>query len=280
MSRTQTSGSDVEIDVEEILDLAEDALDRGDPGGALGYCDQVLSVAPRHPGALFLSGEALRDLRELERAEDRYRASLAEQPDHAPSWAAIAGVRFDDLRFDEALAAANRAIRLDPEEPEGWWWRGLVRERRGDFRGADRDLRRASLLDPIAFPWSVSLTDAMIEAVVEQAIRDLHPSIRAYLSQVSILLEEIPGLDTLLEFDPPAPPAEILGFFSGYSLQDRSIENPWSNLPSAIVLFRRNLERHASDPEHLVEELRITVFHEVGHFLGLDEEDLERRGLD
>ena len=64
------------------------------------------------------------------------------------------------------------------------------------------------------------------------------------------------------------------------SLQERSLENPWSNLPGAIVLFRRNLSRYARNREELLDELRVTIFHEVGHFLGLDEEDLEKRGLD
>jgi predicted Zn-dependent protease with MMP-like domain len=63
-------------------------------------------------------------------------------------------------------------------------------------------------------------------------------------------------------------------------LTERTTDNAWSNLPSAIVLYRRNLERIAWDRQRLVEELRITVFHEIGHFLGLDEDDLEARGLD
>jgi predicted Zn-dependent protease with MMP-like domain len=269
-----------EVDLDAILDLAEDALDRGDPKGALTYCDQALEVDPAHPGALFLSGEAYFELRELDEAEARFRRVLQEEPDHAASWAGLAGALFEQLRFDEAWNASLRATRLDPRDPEGWWWRGLLRERRGDLPGADRALRRASLLDDRRFPWPIPLTDAMIEAVVEQSLRDMHPSIRTYLQQIPILLEEVPSDDVLFDFEEPPSPAELLGFFSGYSLADRSIDNPWSNLPAAIVLFRRNLERYATDRDHLIEELRVTVLHEVGHFLGLDEDDLERRGLD
>ena len=42
----------------------------------------------------------------------------------------------------------------------------------------------------------------------------------------------------------------------------------------------RNLARRSADREELIEQLRITLFHEVGHFLGLDEDDLEARGLE
>ena len=46
-----------------------------------------------------------------------------------------------------------------------------------------------------------------------------------------------------------------------------------------VVLFKRNLERMCRDTEDLIEQIQITVKHEIGHYLGLDEEDLERLGL-
>jgi predicted Zn-dependent protease with MMP-like domain len=275
-----TTGPQDSPELNEYLDLAEDALDRGDPGAALSLCDQVLAHVPDHPGAMFLTAEAYRDLRDLEESEARYRRVLQTTPDHAASWSGLGTVLFDLLDFEPARNCVLRAIRLDPACAEAYYWRAMLRERRGDYRGADRDYRRACRLDPELFPMPVELADATLEAVVEDAIRELHPSIRVYLSQVPILLDEVPDLETCLDFDPPAPPGEILGYFSGYSLQERTLENPWSNLPSAIVLFRRNLQRIANDREHLLRELRITVFHEVGHYLGLDEEDLEVRGLD
>jgi predicted Zn-dependent protease with MMP-like domain len=56
--------------------------------------------------------------------------------------------------------------------------------------------------------------------------------------------------------------------------------DPWSHFPSSIALFQRNLERFARDREELLEEIRITLLHEVGHFLGLDEDRLRDLGLD
>jgi len=280
MSTGMTTGPHDSPELNEFLDLAEDALDRGDPGAALSLCDQVLAYVPDHPGAMFLTAEAYRDLRDLEESEARYRRVLQTTPDHAPSWSGLGTVLFDLLEFEAARSCVLRAIRLDSASAEAYYWRAMLRERRNDYRGADRDYRRAYRLDPELYPLPVELSDATLEAVVEDAIREMHPSIRAYLSQVPILLDEVPDIDTCLDFEPPAPPGEILGYFSGYSLQERTLENPWSNLPSAIVLFRRNLQRIANDRENLLHELRVTVFHEVGHYLGLDEEDLEVRGLD
>ena len=56
--------------------------------------------------------------------------------------------------------------------------------------------------------------------------------------------------------------------------------DPVTHLPASIVLFQRNLERFARDREELAEEIRVTLVHEVGHFLGLDEDELYERGLD
>jgi predicted Zn-dependent protease with MMP-like domain len=50
-------------------------------------------------------------------------------------------------------------------------------------------------------------------------------------------------------------------------------------LPPVITLFRFNLARLANDPEELRSQLRITLLHEIGHALGLDEDDLAERGL-
>jgi len=267
-------------EVDDLLDRAEDALDRGDPGSALSLCDQVLRKEPDHPGALYVTAEAYRDLRDLDEAHARYRRVLQVSPDHAPSWSALGLVHFDRLEIDAARRCILRAIRLDPTWAEAYRGRALIRERAGDDAGAQRDYRRAWRIDPDLYPMPVELSDAVIEAVVEEALREMHPSIKAYLAQVPILLEEVPTDEVCLDFDPPMPPAEILGYFSGPSLRDRAVDNPWTHLPSAIVLFRRNLQRIAQDHDHLVEELRITVFHEVGHYLGLDEDDLADRGLD
>ena len=51
------------------------------------------------------------------------------------------------------------------------------------------------------------------------------------------------------------------------------VENPWSNLPSAVVIYRKNLERLASTPEDVIEHLRFTFIHELGAMFGLSPED-------
>ncbi len=235
---------------------------------------------PEEIDRLLAEGDDALERGELEAAEEAYRAATAVDATRSPAWSALAGVLFDQLRFDEARVAIRTAVRADATNAEAYWVRGLVRERNADLRGADRDFIRASRLDGEAFPRPEPLSDAVISAVVEEAKGVVHPSIRAWLDQVAFVVEEVPPEDVCLDFDPPALPGELLGCFTGPAVPDRSGDDPWSHLPSTIVLYRRNLERLAWDRDHLVEELRITVLHEVGHFLGLDEEDLEERGLE
>jgi len=269
-----------ESDIEELLDLAEAALDDGDPYHAIGLCEQITALVPSHPGALFLAAEAYRELREFESAEACYRAILKQDSNHSPSWSGLGAVLFDTLRFDECLSPLLRAIRIDPANPVAYYWRAMLRERTEDWDGAARDYHRAAIIDPYSFPRPAPLDDAAIEAIVSEALTQLPDSLQHYLSEVSILLEELPDETVLVQYEPPMPPGDLLGYYTGVPIAERTSDNPWSNLPSAIVLYRRNLQRIAADREILIDELRTTVFHELGHFLGLTEEDLEERGLD
>lgn len=274
------TGSQDELRIESLLDRAEQALDQGLPEDALTLCGEVLEVDADHPGAWFVRGDALRTLGRIEDAADAYRSAALSRPDHASSWASYGLASFELLDFKEAQRAAARAIREDPRNPEGWWVRALLLEWNGDTAGSRRALAHARWLDPMGYPLPPRLEDDDVEELVVEALMELHPSIRDYMANVAILLEEMPPEDVLRGYEPPASPLELLGYFSGHSLMDRSLDNPWSLLPPTIVLFRSNLERQAIDRDELVHQLRITLFHEIGHFLGLNEADLEDRGLD
>ena len=73
--------------------------------------------------------------------------------------------------------------------------------------------------------------------------------------------------------------ADTLGVFTGPAFGDE--EHSASPLPPQIILFLENLWDFAEgDEEIYCEEIRTTYLHELGHYLGLDEIDLEERGLE
>jgi predicted Zn-dependent protease with MMP-like domain len=228
---------------------------------------------PAHPRASHIAAGAYRLLRFLAEAETYFRTSLRGQSDYGPSWSGLGATLFDQLRFEEAAQCQNRAIRCGQTNPEAYHQRGLLRERRGDFAGAARDFRRAYRLDPNLYPQPVPLDEDTISAVLNEAMHTLHPTIASYLKQIAIQVQDIPDPLICMQYDPPAPPGEILGYFSGISLPEQKT-NDKKPLPGTLVLFRRNIERIAWDKERVLDEIRATVFAELGDYLGLTDLDL------
>jgi predicted Zn-dependent protease with MMP-like domain len=95
------------------------------------------------------------------------------------------------------------------------------------------------------------------------------------MENVPILIEDFPGMD-LVGGEDVSP--QILGIFVGVPRTQAVLTNQVPDI-DRIVLFKKNLEKICQDREDLIDQIQITVRHEVGHYLGLDEDDLERLGL-
>lgn len=259
--------------IERLLDLAEAALEGQDPETALELADQAAALEPDNAGALILGAEALRDLQEPELAEQRFRHTIKLYPDHSTAWAGLGILLFDQFVFDHARHCFARAIRADNTNPSAYWGRALLREFDNDLEGARRDYRRANANGGDTWPVPIPLGDEDLVALLEAAAAHLHPEVASYLTQVSVLIQELPDESTCYEYDPPAPPGELLGHFVAGrgSIADGE---PWSNLPPALVLYRRNLERAAHDVSSLVHDLCSSLLRDVGDYLGVPESEL------
>ncbi len=264
--------------VADLLELAYSLVDE-DPERAVALARDAVRRQPDAEG-FYVLGLACCAVEDAVGGLDALRMAVKLDPEHVDAWVALGRELFDACEEEEAQGALLTALRLEVHQPEALYYRACLRERRGDHDGAARDYQAAALIDPDTFPVPLPLDDATVEAIVEEVILALHPSLQRYLANVAILIDEVPSTELCRQFDPPARPAEILGCFSGNSLTERSHADPWSALPATIMLFRRNLMRMATDHHELLEELRVTLLHEIGHFLGLDEADLEARGLD
>jgi len=237
-------------DLEQAADLAAERLEAGDADGAL----ETARAASRRAGP-DAPEELITDLSLLQ------------------------GLALVDLcRFDEARPLLE-ALAEDYEDAWAEDALGVVARRRGDRREAERRFARARKLAPDDFPRPVVLSAKEFDAAVEDALVELPAPVRRYLENVAIAVEDVPADDDLLGSDPPHPPS-ILGIFRGSPLGEKASMDPWSHFPSSIVLYQENLQRFARTREELVDEIAITLQHEVGHFLGLDEEELEKLGLD
>src|SRR5690606_9296729 len=182
-------------------------------------------------------------------------------------------------RFDEAASAMEALGRDLPDEPWVHHTLGLIAERRGDHAAARTAFDRAHQLDPDAFPRAIELGEDAFDAAVQDALDRLPDFAQEALENTPVAVEPLPSDEDLLSADPPLSPT-ILGLFRGQALPHRELMNPTDHCPATVLLYQKNLERFARTREELLEQIGITVLHEVGHLLGLDEDDLAARGLE
>lgn len=190
----------------------------------------------------------------------------------------LAIARFEVLQFDQARPLLERLVEAQPDDAEAVHYLGLIAEREGRAEEAERHFARARRLSPESYPRPIVLPDAEFDRVIEEALEKLPEKVRTYLANVPVMVEDLPAREDL-EGDPPLSPLS-LGMFRGHAVGERSVFDPWTELPSSILLFKRNLERYATSREELVDEIEQTLLHEVGHFVGWDEDELRERGLD
>ncbi len=273
------------LTAETLLEEARDALDAGDPERALDLAVEGSRLAGRGDDAelsarlALAEGQALLSLGDAPAALGRIREAARTLPDDLDVLAEEASALHELCRFEEAAALLERVVHEDPDDAGSHWLLGLCLERLGRGAAAERHMDRARALAPDDFPEPVSLSPDAFEAVVEEALAELPGPVRRWLENVAVTVEDLPDPEELRLSDPPHSPT-ILGIFRGAPLGEKASMDPWSHFPSGIALFQRNLERYSRDRDELLEEIRVTLLHEVGHFLGLDEEELRERGLD
>ena len=119
------------------------------------------------------------------------------------------------------------------------------------------------------------LTRREFHRLVRLAVQGLPPRIQQVLENVAILVEDWPSGD-----DPEVAGVEdrqdLFGLYTGVPLSEREGGPPL--LPDTITLFRRPIESACMAREDVIREIKTTLRHEVGHYLGMSEEELERLG--
>ncbi len=255
-----------------------EALERG-----LGLCARGVKVSRKNGDErlaaefLLLEGVAFNELGNPREALERIDQAIAILGDDPEALLERGVALFESCRFDEAKRQFEDILATTPDEPWAHHYLGLLAERRRDDHEARRRFEAAQRLAPEEFPTPVRFTEKEFDAVVEAALERLPEPVRRYLANVAIAVEPVPA-DGDLSGGDVSP--TVLGLFRGSPLAEKASMDPWAHFPSSIVLYQRNLERFAHDREDLIEQIDVTLLHEVGHFLGFDEDDLAERGLD
>jgi len=115
----------------------------------------------------------------------------------------------------------------------------------------------------------------LAQAEVRGTLRRLPRKLRPHAEALPVVYEPHPNEAIVADGWEP----DLLGLFVGKAFGEE--DSGFADVPSQILLFLENLWDFAEGDEAIYrEEVRTTYLHELGHYLGLDELDLEERGLD
>jgi predicted Zn-dependent protease with MMP-like domain len=256
----------------DALEEAWRAYERGEPREVLHRLRDAPECAGRHACAA-LAHLDLGDYEAAERALGRAEAAGPTDPD---TLLAAGEVHLAAWRVEHARLAFERLVEDSPSRA-ALERLSLCFDLLGEEAEADRALARAAAEDPAG--GQVPRLDAeAFEAAVLEAAEELPVAFQRVLERIAIVIDPVPGIGALGP-DPRETPPDLLGLFVGAALTEGSVDAS-AEMPPTIYLFQRNLQRAAADERELLEEIRTTLYHELGHALGFDEEGVAGLGLE
>lgn len=224
---------------------------------AIEMCDEALSWAETDEevaDALLIKIDALL----AKRDDDGARKALDQMPSGP-----FENDRYDFLvgrawfevgNVERASEHVDRALARDDRHAEAQYYRGLIRDARGDHLGATSAFLRVRILDGEAPVPSWSLAQPAFAQEVQKAIAKLDPALRRFVEQAEVYVIPLPGLEVIADgIDPRAPM-----LLDGIATPDRP------GPPCArMFVYQRNIERLLGSAAELHEELVATLEQEI-----------------
>ena len=123
-------------------------------------------------------------------------------------------------------------------------------------------------LPPAKMVRMVEMTRAEFEDAVRDALDEIPEELAAMMDNVVVLVEDSP---------PPDEP-DLLGLYEGTPLTERGDSWAFGSLPDRITIFRLPTLDFCEDRDEVVDEVAVTVVHEIAHHFGIDDERLHALG--
>jgi len=115
----------------------------------------------------------------------------------------------------------------------------------------------------------VEMTPERFEELVGEALDEVPPELMKLMSNVVILVED----------ESPPSDTELLGLYEGHALTERGWDYA-GVLPDRITIFRGPTLRLCETEEEVIEEVAVTVVHEIAHHFGISDNRLHELGWD
>jgi predicted Zn-dependent protease with MMP-like domain len=108
---------------------------------------------------------------------------------------------------------------------------------------------------------------------IQEALAELPPRFAALADEVSIVVEEEPSREVLRDLELESED-DLLGLYQGVPIDETSFFQPAGELPARISIYRGPILRLCRTKGEVIQEVRDTVVHELGHHVGLDDEEM------
>jgi len=116
---------------------------------------------------------------------------------------------------------------------------------------------------------SIEVTAEQFDQLVADALDSIPAELATLIENCVILVEEWP---------PPDEP-DLLGIYEGVPITDRGHYYSGA-LPDRILIFRAPILKLCDSVEEVVEEVHVTVVHEIAHYFGIGDARLHELGYD
>jgi len=117
------------------------------------------------------------------------------------------------------------------------------------------------------------VTRTKFRQLVDEALETIPQKFRDAMQNIAIVVEDEPTPEQLAQVD-IEPPDTLLGLYEGTPLTERH----WAQgntLPDKVTLFQGPIEDASENEDDLVVAIGETLIHEIGHYFGLSEEEIE-----
>ncbi len=118
------------------------------------------------------------------------------------------------------------------------------------------------------------MEDMQFRSYVEKAVVLLPDEFKRKLDNVTIFIQEFATSEQLSHLGESASPYHLLGLYQGIGQTRRASYGVGGALPDRITIFKKPILMRAQSETHLVELIRDTVWHEIGHHFGMNEEEI------
>ena len=228
----------------------------GDYDEAIRLCEQALDLAETDDetvDALLLCFDAYLGKGDMARAEElcsRFPAGPFDNPTHT---FLVGRAFFEVEKIGRAAELIEESVKANPNNPDAYYYLGLIHDERGNVEEATRAFLRSRELDQEFPPPPWSLSRETFQLTVERALGNISPELREFLRPSEVFVADLPGVEVVV--DGVDPRASLL--------LDALRPDDGQPQKARLFVYQRNVERLAGSLEGLEAEIFESLEREI-----------------